>query len=192
MTSCTSSKWNKLAVVHNIMAEQQKTEEQVVAHLDCCICLHRMTNPCAWMHCQHMACLSCLAPVGARCPMCKQIAEFISLPRNHMLIYQMCGMERGKEEMSTFTGKYNLIAKFRRWTAFGNGGKTKISAERFFGVYRVPDDVLLRVAAIQATEEAHKQTAKAASARAQRARNMAATAKEEWQNVLEQVAGAIP
>ena len=116
----------------------------------------------------------------------------IALPRNHMAIYQMCDMSRGAAEMRMFTQKYDQVAKYKRWTAFGSGNKTQISAQRFFGVYNIGNDVLQQVTAAQEVEATHKQAADAARQQAKRAQDLAARAKLKWQNALEQSAGWIP
>ena len=154
--------------------------------LECCVCLERMTNPCTWMPCQHMACMTCVSQSGSQCPVCRQEATHICLPAHNRTVWQMCGQDRGATALRDFMSMYDTLARFQRWM---KRDTQKIPAIRFFLVHRMSEPIAQQINTLKTLHLDHETKYKNAQRVARREKAMVDQYRQQMNEILTQYCG---
>lgn len=155
--------------------------------LECCVCMERMTNPCTWMPCQHMACMACVAQTGSGCPICRQQASHICLPQHNRPVWQMCGQDRGTDALHEFMVMYDAVARFHRWQKRND---PRMMADRFFMVHRIPAHAVQQIRDVQKQQADHEARHATAQRVAKREKAHIGRCRLQLAEILTQYVGA--
>lgn len=111
--------------------------------MECCVCMGRMVNPCTYVACKHMACMRCMAQAGSVCPQCRRNSPHVHLPHHNRAVWQLCGQDRGRDQLAAFVTTYQLGVMFFKWAPLHDA--LRVPYVRFRRVFETPVDIRSRI-----------------------------------------------